>query len=147
MTPSKRKEFFNARLYLGNGRRRTWHRGPILAIGICCRTWRGTFPLGTLVVNITGSFTIGFIAAFTDPEESVSCVTADSSIFDDRCVRRLHNIFILQLTNTRSRTRWSLVQGRSKYTALICLLPDCRMAWTHSCLRNIAEIKTNYASS
>ena len=70
MTPSKRKEFFNARLYLGNGRRRTWHRGPILAIGICCRTWRGTFPLGTLVVNITGSFTIGFIAGFTDPEGS-----------------------------------------------------------------------------
>ena len=126
------------------------------ALGTGARFWlsgfvaeRGgeLFPLGTLVVNITGSFTIGFIAAFTDPEESVSCVTADSSILDGWCVRRLHNIFILQLTNTRSRTRWSLVQGRSKYTALICLLPDCRMAWTHSCPRNIAEIKTNYASS
>jgi CrcB protein len=26
------------------------------------------FPLGTLVVNITGSFAIGFFAAFVDPE-------------------------------------------------------------------------------
>src|SRR6059058_4081147 len=27
------------------------------------------FPLGTLIVNITGSFAIGFLAAFADPEE------------------------------------------------------------------------------
>jgi fluoride exporter len=26
------------------------------------------FPLGTLIVNITGSFAIGFLGAFTDPE-------------------------------------------------------------------------------
>jgi CrcB protein len=26
------------------------------------------FPLGTLIVNITGSFAIGFFAAFADPE-------------------------------------------------------------------------------
>ena len=28
------------------------------------------FPLGTLVVNITGSFAVGFLAAFMDPEGS-----------------------------------------------------------------------------
>ena len=28
------------------------------------------FPLGTLVVNITGSFAVGFFAAFMDPEGS-----------------------------------------------------------------------------
>ena len=49
------------------------------ALGTGARFWlsgfvaeRGgeLFPLGTLVVNITGSFTIGFIAGFTDPEGS-----------------------------------------------------------------------------
>ena len=29
------------------------------------------FPLGTLVVNVTGSFAIGFLAAFMDPEGSI----------------------------------------------------------------------------
>jgi CrcB protein len=47
------------------------------ALGSGARFWlsgfvaeRGgeVFPLGTLVVNVTGSFAIGFIAAFTDPE-------------------------------------------------------------------------------
>ena len=30
-----------------------------------------SFPLGTLLVNTTGSFVIGFLAAFTDPEGEV----------------------------------------------------------------------------
>ena len=47
------------------------------ALGTGARFWlsgfvaeRGgeLFPLGTLVVNVTGSFAIGFIAAFTGPE-------------------------------------------------------------------------------
>jgi CrcB protein len=47
------------------------------ALGTGARFWlsgfvaeRGgeLFPLGTLVVNVTGSFVIGFLAAFTDPE-------------------------------------------------------------------------------
>lgn len=47
------------------------------ALGTGARFWvsgflaeRGgeVFPVGTLVVNVTGSFAIGFFAAFTDPE-------------------------------------------------------------------------------
>ena len=49
------------------------------ALGTGARFWlsgfvaeRGgeLFPLGTLVVNVTGSFAIGFLAASTDPEGS-----------------------------------------------------------------------------
>ena len=50
------------------------------ALGTGARFWvsgfvaeRGgeLFPLGTLVVNVAGSFAIGFLAAFMDPEGSV----------------------------------------------------------------------------
>jgi fluoride exporter len=46
---------------LGTGAR-FWASGFVAERG-----WE-IFPLGTLVVNVTGSFAIGFLAAFTDPE-------------------------------------------------------------------------------
>jgi CrcB protein len=50
------------------------------AIGTAARFWLSevvaerfgqTFPLGTLVINITGSFVIGFFATLTDPGGAV----------------------------------------------------------------------------
>ena len=47
------------------------------ALGSMARFWLGgligslageTFPFGTLLVNVTGSFAIGFIAAMTEPD-------------------------------------------------------------------------------
>ncbi|MFN2622924.1 MAG: fluoride efflux transporter CrcB [Chthoniobacterales bacterium] len=38
------------------------------ASGVIARRFGEFFPLGTLAVNITGSFAIGFFAALTDPQ-------------------------------------------------------------------------------
>jgi len=121
------------------------------ALGTGARFWvsgfvvqRGgeLFSLGTLVVNVTGSFAIGFFAGFTDPEGTFLASP------------RLRQFFMIGVcggyttsANTRSCSGWRLVQGRPEYAALICLLSYCRMAGTHSCSRNIAEIKTSYAPS
>jgi len=125
------------------------------ALGTGARFWVSGFvaerggelvPLGTLLVNVTGSFA-RVLCRFHRPGRVLSYLTAASPILHDRRVWRLHNVFVLQLANTRSRSRWRLVQSRPEYTALICLLSCCRLAWTHSCSRNIAEIKTTYAPS
>ena len=35
--------------------------------GVVARRFGEAFPVGTLLVNVTGSFAIGFVAALTDP--------------------------------------------------------------------------------
>jgi hypothetical protein len=114
------------------------------ALGTGARFWvsgfvaeRGgeLFPLGTLVVNITGSFAVGFLAAFMDPEGSFLMSP------------RLRQFFMIGVCGGYT-TRWRLVQSRPEYTAFICLLSCSRLAWTRSCSRNIAEIETtSYAPS
>jgi fluoride exporter len=126
------------------------------ALGTGARFWlsgfvaeRGgeLFPLGTLIVNVTGSFAIGFLAAFTDPEGSYLVSPRLRQFFMIGMCGGYTTFSSFSLQTLGSRSGWGLVQGRSEYTALVCLLPYCGMAWTHSCSLNVAEIKTRYASS
>ncbi len=42
--------------------------GRFWLTGVISRRFGDTFPLGTLVINVTGSFVIGFFATMTAPE-------------------------------------------------------------------------------
>jgi len=59
------------------------------AFGGCLRYWMSgvidsahgeTFPLGTLIINILGSFVIGFFATFTGPDGRI-IVPSDTRVF------------------------------------------------------------------
>ncbi len=60
------------------------------------------FPSARSSVNVTGSFVLGFFAALTDPEGTVSGPIAIPPIFHDRRVWRLHHVFVVQFANARS---------------------------------------------
>jgi len=52
---------------LDRSRQRFGRSGALLAVGRRRPTIRRSFPVGTLLVNVTGSFVIGFVATLTDP--------------------------------------------------------------------------------
>jgi CrcB protein len=55
-------------LYFGNGGGALGTGARFWASGFVAERVGEFFPVGTLVVNVTRSFAIGFLAAFTDPE-------------------------------------------------------------------------------
>ncbi|MCS1407191.1 MAG: putative fluoride ion transporter CrcB [Verrucomicrobia subdivision 3 bacterium] len=48
------------------------------------QTSRPSFPWGTFVVNVVGSFTIGFIATLATQGSQSLCVGLDAAVFDGR---------------------------------------------------------------
>jgi CrcB protein len=56
--------------------------------GVAAHLFGETFPWGTLIINVTGSFLIGFFATLTGP--------------DDRHLWGLYDVFIVQPANAQS---------------------------------------------
>ena len=105
------------------------------------------FPLGALVVNVSGSFVLGFLRSVYGSRRAGSCVAAIPAIFHDWCLRRLHNVFIFQLTNIRSSPGGRLVEGATEHGAVVRLLRHRRMAGASSRSHASGKIETTYANS
>ena len=68
--------------------------------GVISRRFGETFPLGTLVINVTGSFVITFFATLTAPEGRWMVSPNSRSVLHDRHLRRVHHFFLIQSANT-----------------------------------------------
>ena len=117
------------------------------ASGFVAETAGELFPSGNARRERHGILRYRVLCRIYGSGRAASCVTAASSILHDRRVRRLHHVFIIQLTNARPRSGRRLVQGLPEHGALIRLLRRSGMAWTHSCSCTIAEIETSHAPS
>jgi fluoride exporter len=83
-----------------------------------------TFPWGTLIVNISGSFVIGFFATLTGP---------DGRVFAPAAVRQFFMIgvcggyttfssFSLQTLNLAEDGQWLRAGGNVLFSVVLCLL-------------------------
>jgi CrcB protein len=92
--------------------------------GVAARLFGETFPWGTLLVNVTGSFIIGFFATLTGP---------DGRIFAGSTMRQFvmlgllggfttFSSFSLQTLNLASDGEWLQAGGNIIASVVLCLL-------------------------
>src|SRR5882724_8614785 len=85
--------------------------------GFFARQWGETFPLGTLVVNVSGSFIIGLFAGLAGPEGRWMAPATFRQFFMLGVCGGYH-IFLIQPSNAFARRRRRMVQSRRKCRAL-----------------------------
>src|SRR3982751_6442030 len=91
--------------------------------GIVGRQWGGEFSLGTLVINISGSFIIGFFAALTGPEGRwIAPVTFRQFFMVGICGGyTTFSSFSLQTLQLADNGEWTKAAANSVLSLVLCL--------------------------
>jgi len=104
------------------------------------------FPLGTLVMNVSGSFVVGFFAAFTDPEGPVLVSPRFRQFFMIGVCGGYTTFSSFSLQTLDFGSGWRLVEG-AEHGAVVRLLRHRRMAGASSRSHASGKIETTYANS
>src|SRR5262249_47860951 len=94
------------------------------ASGVVARAMGETFPWGTLIVNVTGSFLIGLIAAMTGPDGRVFISsTARLALMAGVCGGyTTFSSFSLQTLNLMNDGEWAYAGGNIVGSVVLCLV-------------------------
>ena len=92
--------------------------------GLIANTFGQTFPWGTLFVNVTGSFVIGFFAALSGPDGRllVSGATRQFVMLGVCGGYTTFSSFSLQTLNLINDGEWLYVSGNIVGSVVLCLL-------------------------
>ena len=96
--------------------------------GVVGRQFGETFPWGTLLVNVSGSFVIGFFATLTEPDGRRFIGPPGPPVLHARRLRRLHDLFVVQPADAEPGSRRRMVQGGRQRGGLGALVPGRRLA-------------------
>jgi CrcB protein len=83
-----------------------------------------TFPFGTLIVNVTGSFVIGFFAVLTGPDGRLFVGTdARQFVMTGICGGyTTFSSFSLQTLNLARDSEWALAGANIVFSVVLCLV-------------------------
>ena len=91
---------------------------------VCCADVGGDFPWGTLLVNITGSLIIGFVATLTGPDGRIFASSTERQfVMIGLCGGyTTFSSFSLQTLNLANDGEWLQAGGNIIGSVVLCLL-------------------------
>ena len=92
--------------------------------GVAARLIGETFPWGTIIVNIVGSFIIGFFATLTGPDGRIFADTLTRQFVMIGILRRLYHLLLLQPANAGlvQDGEWWLAGANIALSVVACLV-------------------------